>query len=68
MKRSLAILIPLAVLMTGCSHEEPAEPLSPQAQEALKTGHTGPPPEAKLSGPGVGAATRGADAKKPTGK
>jgi hypothetical protein len=67
MKRTLLLLVPTLLTLGGCQSEEPAEPLSPQAQEALKTGNTGIPPEAKAgieAGPNASDPSRGADMKK----
>lgn len=67
MKRTLLCLVPAFFVLAGCQGEEPAEPLSPQAQEALKTGNTGIPADAKAgiqAGPNASDASRAADMKK----
>lgn len=48
----LLTLFVVGAALVGCSSEEPAEPLSPTAQAALKSGHTGPPPQAQGTMPG----------------
>ena len=55
------VLAPFAVVLVGCNHEEAPVPLSPQAQEALKSGHTGIPTGVTDVHPGQGSDTaRGA--------
>ncbi len=66
MKKTLLLIVPAFLAMAGCHGEEPEVPLSPQAQEALKTGHTGPPAEANQDP--LLAARRAGMSKQPGGK
>ena len=68
MKKTLLLVLPLALGLAGCGQsEETPVPLSPQAQEALRSGNTGIPAEAAAgikAGPPTKDTARAADMPK----